>query len=168
MPFDPFINEHLGHFAGLNNAGSGVESCPHSSAQRLEQGKLPVADDPSSEAYSRDRIRVESTMRMDRQPSPEDKGPQLAEQRWLDVERRFTRHFALAALFLAAALVTTYVAANVGQLALARASCVAIFCGMARVIHLIIERRRTYIAVKTEGGMTREEALSEFNSRFGG
>jgi hypothetical protein len=70
-------------------------------------------------------------MRMDRQPSPEDRGPELAE-RWLDVERRFTRHFALAALVLAAALVTTYVAANVGQLALARASCVAIFCGIAR------------------------------------
>ena len=105
---------------------------------------------------------------MDRQPSPEDRGPELAEQRWLDVERRFTRHFALAALVFAAALVTTYVAANDGQLALARASCVAIFRGMARVIHLIIERRRTFIAVNMEDGMTREEALSEFNSRFGG
>jgi hypothetical protein len=84
------------------------------------------------------------------------------------VECRFTRHFALVALVLAAALVTTYVAANVGQLALARAFCVAIFCGMARVIHLIIERRRAFIAVKMQGGMTREEALSEFNSRFGG
>ena len=96
---------------------------------------------------------------MDR-PSPEDRGPKLAEQRWLDVERRFTRHFALAALVLAAALVTTYVAANVGQLALARASCVAIFCGMARVIHLVIERRRGFIAVRMRGGMTREEGPS--------
>jgi hypothetical protein len=38
---------------------------------------------------------------------------------------------------------------------------------MARVIQLIIERQRTFIAVKMEGGMTRQQALSEFNSRFG-
>jgi hypothetical protein len=38
---------------------------------------------------------------------------------------------------------------------------------MARVIHLIIERRRVYCG-ENAGGMTREEALSEFNSRFGG
>jgi len=39
---------------------------------------------------------------------------------------------------------------------------------MARVIYLCIERQRTFIAVKMAGGMTKEQALSELNLRFGG
>lgn len=91
----------------------------------------------------------------------------LAEQRWLNEAACLTRQFAIAALGIAAALVATWVAAGFGQLALARVCCVVVFVGMARVIHLCIERKRRFMAIKTAGGMTRQAALSEFNSRSG-
>jgi hypothetical protein len=107
-------------------------------------------------------------MQADRRPLSDNEAAQLAEQRWLNEEARSRRHFAIAALGVAAGLVATCVAASFGQLALARACCIIVLSGMARVIYLIIGRKRSFIAVKMDGGMTRDEALSEFNSRFGG
>ena len=106
-----------------------------------------------------------------RQPSSDDAAANvaagLAEQRWLNEAARLRRQFMLAALGVAAGLVATCVAANFGQLALARVCCVVVFVGMAWVIYLCIERQRRFMAIKTAGGMTRQQALSEFNSRFG-
>jgi hypothetical protein len=66
------------------------------------------------------------------------------------------------------ALVASCVAASFGQSALARVCCILAFVGMARVIYLCIERQRRFMAVKMASGMTRQQALSEFNSRTGG
>jgi hypothetical protein len=99
-------------------------------------------------------------------PPSDDGALRFAEQRWLKEEARLTRQFTIAALWVAAALIATCVAASFGHLALARVCCIMVFGGMARVIYLCIERQRRFIAVKMAGGLTSENALSEFNSRF--
>jgi hypothetical protein len=101
------------------------------------------------------------------QPSSDAAAAPLSEQRWLQEEARFRRHFVVVALLIAAGIFATCVLADLGQLTLARLCCITVFGGMARVIYLIIERRRRFIAVKMQGGMTRKQAVSEFNSRFG-
>jgi hypothetical protein len=103
-----------------------------------------------------------------RQPSSDDGAARLAEQRWLNEEARLRPQFAIAAPGVAAGLIATYLAASFGQLALARVCCIVTLGGMARVIYLCIERQRRFIAVKMAGGMSRQEALSESNRRFGG
>jgi hypothetical protein len=83
-------------------------------------------------------------------------------------EARSRRQFAIAALCVAAGLVATGVAASFGLSALARVCCIVIFGGIARVIYLCIQRQRRFMAIKMAGGMTRQAALVEFNSRLGG
>jgi hypothetical protein len=97
----------------------------------------------------------------------DDSAAGLAEQRWLNEAARLKRQFAIAALGIAAGLVATCVAANFGQLALARLCCILVFGAMAWVIYLCIERQRRFLAIKMAGGMTRQQALSEFNARSG-
>jgi hypothetical protein len=77
------------------------------------------------------------------------------------------RQFIVAALSVAVGLAATCIAMGFGQLASARACCIVVFGGMARVIYLCIARQRRFMAIKTVGGMTRRQALSEFNSRSG-
>jgi len=102
-----------------------------------------------------------------RQPSSDDGAARLAEQRWLNEEARLRPQFAIARRRCR----WTHCNVSGGKFratALARVCCIVTLGGMARVIYLCIERQRRFIAVKMAGGMSRQEALSESNRRFGG
>jgi hypothetical protein len=51
---------------------------------------------------------------------------------------------------------------------LARLFCIVVFGGMAQVVYLCIRRHQTFITVKMAAGMSKTQALSESNTRFGG
>jgi hypothetical protein len=99
-------------------------------------------------------------------PPSDDGALRFAEQRWLKEEARLTRQFTIAALWVAAGLIATCVAASFGQLALARVCFIMVFGGMARVIYLCIERQRRFIAVKIAGGLTSENAFRNLTRAF--
>jgi hypothetical protein len=101
-------------------------------------------------------------------PSPDDGMAYAAEQRWLIAEAEIGRQFVHVAIGTVASLVATFFSALNGQLFLARAFSIAIFCCVVRVIFLIVRRHRTFIDIKIAGGMTRQEALTEMLSRYGG
>jgi len=107
-------------------------------------------------------------MPIHRPPPFDDEAAWLAEQRWLEREARFSRGFIIAAIWLVGALVATYLAASFALPILARLSCIVVFGGMARVVYLCFQRHRIFIAVKTAAGMSKEQAVSESNMRFGG
>jgi hypothetical protein len=86
----------------------------------------------------------------------------------LEQEARFSRGFIIAAVWLVGSLVATYLAASFALPILARRFCIVIFGGMARVVYLCFQRHRIFIAVKTAAGMSKEQAVSESNMRFGG
>jgi hypothetical protein len=99
-------------------------------------------------------------------PSPADGAAGAAEQRWSIEDARLRRQFTIAGLCIAGSVAATYLAASRGELGLARISLVLVLGGMARVIYLIRERYRRFIAIKMAAGLTKEEAVSEFNRRF--
>jgi hypothetical protein len=86
-----------------------------------------------------------------RRPSSDDKVVSPAEQRWLAEETRLRRRLGIATTAVAAGIIATCVTASLGQLALARVCAIAVFAGMARVIYLIIGRRRRFIDIKMAG-----------------
>jgi 1,4-dihydroxy-2-naphthoate octaprenyltransferase len=103
-----------------------------------------------------------------RPPSPDDdRALALAEQRWLMEAARLKRLLTIAGLVVAAGLVVTGAAVMLGSTGLARLCCIPVFGGMARVIYLFIQRQRRFVAIKMQAGMTRHQALTEFNARSG-
>jgi hypothetical protein len=107
-------------------------------------------------------------MPIDRPPPFDEQAARLGEQPWLEEEARLARSFVIAAIWLVGGLAATYLAASFAYPILARLFCIVVFGGMARVVYLCIQRHRTFIAVKTAAGMTKGQALSESNRRFGG
>jgi hypothetical protein len=97
-----------------------------------------------------------------RNPSPE------AERRWQAGEARFRRRVNVTALIIAAAIVLAYVCAMFALRPLAILSVVAALGGSVRTIYLVIERRRTFLKIMTDAGMTRHEAAREDFRRHGG
>lgn len=97
-----------------------------------------------------------------RYPSPE------AERRWRAEEAVFRRRINATALVIAAGIVLTYVAAKFGVQPLAILCVIAVLGGMVRTIYLIVQRRRTFLAIMMDDGMTRSEAVWEDLRRHGG
>jgi hypothetical protein len=102
-----------------------------------------------------------------RPPLSDDTAAYAAEQRWLVAAARLNRQLALTAIGIAAGLLATILAATNGLPALAGMCAVAVLGAMAWVIYLLVARHRTFIAIKMAGGMTKKEALTESNTRFG-
>jgi hypothetical protein len=99
-------------------------------------------------------------------PSPGDRAAWDAEQRWLAAEAEIGRQIMYAALVIAASLIAAAGAVIYELLAVPRLLIIVCLGGMARVIFLIVKRHRTFIAIKTAGGMTKEEAISEELDRY--
>jgi hypothetical protein len=97
-----------------------------------------------------------------RDPSP------AAEQRWRAEEMRFRQRMNVTALITAAGMVLTYIAASHELQPLAILSFVAVVGAMARIIQLIVERRRTFFRIMMDDGLTRDEALWQDLRRHGG
>jgi hypothetical protein len=102
------------------------------------------------------------------QPPFDTEAARVAEQRWLEAEAGFRRRFVAAAIGLAGGIFATLLAARFAYPISAALLCIATLGGVAWVIYLCIQRHRTFVAIKMAGGMTRKQALSESNMRFGG
>ena len=106
-------------------------------------------------------------MAIDPQPPLDTEAARLAEQRWLEAEAGFRRRFVVAAIGLASGIFATVVAALFAYPITAGLFCIATLGGVAWVIFLCIQRHRTFVAIKMAAGMTKTQALSESNMRFG-
>jgi hypothetical protein len=102
------------------------------------------------------------TMAEHRNPTPE------AERRWGAVEVRFRHRFNATALVIAAGIILTYVAAKFGVQLLAILCVITVFAGLVRTIYLVVERRRAFLGIMTDDGMTKSEAQWEDFRRHGG
>jgi hypothetical protein len=95
-------------------------------------------------------------------PSPE------AERRWQAEDARFRRRFNVTALIIAAAIVLTYVCARFDVRVAAILCVMAALGGLVRTIYLVVARRRTFLKIIMDDGMTRSEAVREDFLRHGG
>jgi hypothetical protein len=107
-------------------------------------------------------------MPMDPLPPLDTEATRLAEQRWLEAEAGFKRRFVVAAIGLAGGIFAALLAVRFAYPISARLFCVVTLGGVAWVIYLCIQRHRTFVAIKMAAGMTKNQALSESNMRFGG
>jgi hypothetical protein len=64
-------------------------------------------------------------------------------------------------LIIAAGIVLTYVCARFGVPPLAVLCFIAVIGGLAWTIYLVVERRRTFLDIMMDDGMTRSEAQRE-------
>jgi hypothetical protein len=91
----------------------------------------------------------------------------LAEQRWQIEMQRLRRRQVAIGIGIAACIVAAYPAASAGLKVLAGLCALGALAGLAAVIALLVKSRRHFIDIKMTGGMTREEALSEWTKRYG-
>lgn len=101
-------------------------------------------------------------------PSANDRSAELAEQRWQIEVERFKKRQIVVGIGIAACIVAAYAAAKVGQPVLAGLCVIGTLAGLARVITLAVKVRRLFTDIKMTGGMTKEEASSEWMQRYGG
>jgi hypothetical protein len=101
-------------------------------------------------------------------PSPDDEAAWRAEQMWLLAEKRLNRKINFTGLGCAACLIVVAIAVTKGIPWLPGICAVLVFGCFARVVHLFVVRHHTFMAIKTAGGMSRQDALLELNQRYGG
>ncbi len=68
---------------------------------------------------------------------------------------------------IAVCIAAGYPAAAFGQRTLAGLLAIGAVAGIAGVIYLAVKNRRLFIDIKMTGGLTREEAMSEWYRRYG-
>ena len=104
----------------------------------------------------------------DEPASAKDRTAELAEQRWqIEVQRFKKRQIALG-IGIAVCIAAGYPAAAFGQRTLAGLLAIGAVAGIAGVIYLAVKNRRLFIDIKMTGGLTREEAMSQWYRRYGG
>ncbi len=101
-------------------------------------------------------------------PSTNKRSAEFAEERWQIEVKRFNRRQTALGIGIAACILASYPAASAGLKILAGLCAVGALAGAAAVIYLRVRNYRLFIEIRMTGGMTREQALSEWTQRFGG
>jgi uncharacterized protein YybS (DUF2232 family) len=91
-----------------------------------------------------------------------------AEARWSAAEARYARGFVVAALVIAAGIVSTLVLAKLELRPLAIVCSIVALAAMAWTIGLIVRRHRTFRQIMIDDGLTATEAARENLRRHGG